>query len=59
VSLRLSSIDFDVVNAARRVLEGSLGLVPGESVLLLLDEARKDLDLDGVPIVRSGRYMIG
>jgi leucyl aminopeptidase (aminopeptidase T) len=43
VSLRLSSIDFDVVNAARRVLEGSLGLVPGESVLLLLDEARKDL----------------
>lgn len=59
MSLRLSSIDFDVVNAARRVLEGSLGLVPGESVLLLLDEARKDLDLDGVPIVRSGRYMIG
>jgi hypothetical protein len=43
VSLRLSSIDFDVVNAARRVLEGSLGLVRGESVLLVLDEARKEL----------------
>lgn len=43
VSLRLSTIDFEVVNAARRILEGSLGLVPGERVVVLIDEARRDL----------------
>lgn len=43
VSLRLSAIDFEVVNAARRILEGSLGLVPGERVVIILDTARRDL----------------
>ena len=43
VSLRLSAIDFDVVNAARRILEGSLGIVPGERVVIILDAARRDL----------------
>lgn len=32
-----------MVNAARRILDGSLALVRGESVLLLLDAARKNL----------------
>src|SRR5262249_12520470 len=42
-SLRLNSIDFEVVNAARRIVEGSLGLVPGEKLVIVLDEARNDL----------------
>ena len=41
--LRMTAVDFDVVNAARRILEGSLGVVPGESVVIILDEARSDL----------------
>ncbi len=41
--LRLSPGDFDLVNAARRILEGSLSLVPGETVLVIVDRARIDL----------------
>jgi len=41
--LRLTAVDFEVVNAVRRILEGSLGVVPGESVVIVLDEARSDL----------------
>ena len=41
--LRLSPEDFDLVNAARRILEGSLSLVPGETALVIVDRARADL----------------
>jgi leucyl aminopeptidase (aminopeptidase T) len=41
--LRLSPEDFDLVNAARRILEGSLSLVPGETVLVIVDRPRADL----------------
>jgi len=41
--LRLSPGDFDLVNAARRILEGSLSLVPGETALIIVDRARGDL----------------
>jgi leucyl aminopeptidase (aminopeptidase T) len=41
--LRLSPGDFDLVNAARRILEGSLSLVPGEMALIIVDRARADL----------------
>jgi leucyl aminopeptidase (aminopeptidase T) len=41
--MRLSAIDFDLVNAARRILEGSLGIVPGERVLMLGDHEHMDL----------------
>jgi aminopeptidase len=41
--LRLSSGDFDLVNAARRILEGSLSLVPGETALVIVDRDREDL----------------
>ena len=41
--LRLSSGDFDLVNAARRILEGSLSLVPGERVLVIVDRERAEL----------------
>lgn len=43
VSVRLSLIDFEVVNALRRIVEGALGLVPGERLVVILDEARRDL----------------
>jgi len=41
--VRLSPGDFDLVNAARRILEGSLSVVPGETVLVIVDRARVDL----------------
>ena len=41
--MRLSSVDFDLVNAARRILEGSLSLVPGETALVIVDKDRFDL----------------
>ncbi len=50
--MRLPAIDFDVVNAARRILEGSLGLVPGEKVFLLLDRERAEL---GPALVETAR----
>lgn len=43
VTVRLSAVDFDLVNAARRILEGALGMVPGERVLVLLDRSRADI----------------
>ena len=41
--LKLSPEDFDLVNAARRILEGSLSLVPGETALVIVDRARQSL----------------
>jgi hypothetical protein len=41
--LHLSPGDYDLVNAARRILEGSLSLVPGERALVVVDRARVDL----------------
>jgi leucyl aminopeptidase (aminopeptidase T) len=41
--VRLPPINYDVVNAARRVLEGALGLVPGEVVAVVVDETRREL----------------
>ncbi len=41
--LHLSPGDYDLVNAARRILEGSLSLVPGERALVIVDRARADL----------------
>src|SRR5258706_9923581 len=42
-ALRLSTIDYDLSNAARRVIESALGVVPGERVALLVDRARRDV----------------
>lgn len=43
---RLSEIDFDLVNAARRIVESTLGLVPGERLLVIADRVRKDIALE-------------
>ncbi len=43
---RLAEIDFDLVNAARRIVESTLGLVPGEKLVVIADRARKDIALE-------------
>jgi len=52
--LQLSANDYDLVNAARRILEGSLSLVPGETVLVLVDRARVDLVPPLAEVARLG-----
>jgi aminopeptidase len=42
-ALKLSGMDFDLMNASRRILEGALGVVPGEKVVVVVDAARRDL----------------
>lgn len=39
----MAAVDYDVLSAARRVIEGSLGLVRGERVVVVLDSERQDL----------------
>ena len=53
VTVRLSAVDFDVVNAANRILEGALGVVPGERVVVLLDRARSDLASVMIEVAQS------
>ncbi|MGH7281690.1 MAG: hypothetical protein ACRELY_09225 [Polyangiaceae bacterium] len=53
VTVRLSAVDFDVVNAARRILEGALGVVPGERVVVLLDRARADVASPIIEVAQS------
>jgi leucyl aminopeptidase (aminopeptidase T) len=42
-SLRIATIDFDLANAARRIVEGALGLVAGERIVIVVDQSRRDL----------------
>jgi aminopeptidase len=42
-SLRLGAIDYELANAARRVIEGALGVVRGENVVLIVDRSRRDI----------------
>lgn len=51
--VKLETIDFDIVNSARRIIEGSLGVVRGERAFLLLDKARHDLAAALYETVRS------
>jgi aminopeptidase len=41
--LRIPVIDFDLANAARRIVEGALGLVAGERIVIAVDRSRRDL----------------
>jgi leucyl aminopeptidase (aminopeptidase T) len=43
VSVAPDALQFDVMNAARRLVVGSLGVVRGESILLIADRERKDM----------------
>ncbi len=38
--VRIPRLDFDIVTAARRILDGALTVVPGDRVVLILDRAR-------------------
>lgn len=38
---RLSSLDFDLVNAARRIVEGALGLVLGDHFVVIADRSQE------------------
>jgi leucyl aminopeptidase (aminopeptidase T) len=42
-NLRLNALDFDLAQAARRVVEGSLGVVAGDRLVIVVDEAREAL----------------
>jgi leucyl aminopeptidase (aminopeptidase T) len=61
-SLRFAAIDYDLANAARRVIESALGVVRGERVVLIVDKDRRDVgsallevarDLGADPIVHE------
>jgi leucyl aminopeptidase (aminopeptidase T) len=52
-SLRLGTIDFDLANAARRVVEGALGVVRGERVVLIVDRPRRDVGAALLEIARD------
>jgi aminopeptidase len=41
--IAVAAVDFELVSAAQRVVQGSLGVVPGERLVLVVDEARRDL----------------
>ena len=42
-SLKLPAINYDLVNAGRRVIESALSVVPGEVVLIIVDRSRREL----------------
>jgi leucyl aminopeptidase (aminopeptidase T) len=42
-ALLLAPIDYDLANAARRIVEGALGVAGGDSVAIIVDEARHQL----------------
>lgn len=51
--MRLHTVDFDIVNAARRIVESSLGVVRGERVLIIVDRARNELAPALVEVTRN------
>ncbi|WP_394825153.1 hypothetical protein [Pendulispora albinea] len=52
-AFRLSGIDFDLMGATRRIIEGSLGVVPGERVLIMVDRARRDVGISLADAARN------
>ena len=52
-SLRLGAIDFDLASAARRVVEGALGVVRGEHVVLIVDRSRRDVGTALLEVARE------
>ncbi len=52
-ALQIGPIDFDLVNPARRIVEGSLGVVAGETLVLVVDAARRDLGTTLAEVART------
>jgi leucyl aminopeptidase (aminopeptidase T) len=51
--MRLPAMNYDVVNAARRVVESALGVVPGERIAIVVDQARHELAVALEEIAKS------
>jgi aminopeptidase len=52
-SLRFGAIDYDLANAARRAIEGALGVVRGEHVVLVVDRSRRDVGTALLEVARD------
>jgi leucyl aminopeptidase (aminopeptidase T) len=52
-SLRIATIDFELANAARRIIEGSLGLVAGERIVLIVDRSRHELGMTLLEVAKA------
>jgi aminopeptidase len=52
-ALRVPNIDFDLANAARRIVDGALGVVGGERLAIVVDAARRDLGLTLAEVARA------
>ncbi|HEY1693419.1 MAG TPA: hypothetical protein VGG39_14730 [Polyangiaceae bacterium] len=52
LGLRLPELDFDIANAARRVIQTALGVVAGDRILVVVDGARETL---GVTLAEHAR----
>jgi leucyl aminopeptidase (aminopeptidase T) len=52
-SLRFGALDYDLANAARRVIEGALGVVRGEHVVLVVDRSRRDVGTALLEVARD------
>ena len=51
--MRIGPIDFALANAARRIIEGALGIVTGERVVLIVDAERRDLGATLLEVSRA------
>jgi aminopeptidase len=52
-AFRLSTIDYDLSNAARRVIESALGVARGERVALVVDRPRRDVGSALLEVART------
>jgi len=55
LNLRVARIDYDLANAARRVIESSLGVVGGDRVVIVVDEVRQSLGETLAEVARTLR----
>jgi leucyl aminopeptidase (aminopeptidase T) len=52
-SIKIPVINYDLANAGRRVIENALSVVPGETVLILVDRVRRELGTVLLEIARG------
>ncbi|MGH7295654.1 MAG: hypothetical protein ACRELB_12000, partial [Polyangiaceae bacterium] len=53
LGLRLPELDFDLANAARRVIESSLGVVAGDRVVIVVDASREPVGATLAELART------
>jgi aminopeptidase len=52
-SMKLGAVDYALASAARRVVEGALGVVRGEHVVLIVDRSRRDVGTALLDVARE------